>query len=602
MQHAKRNLGIIALAVFCCFLVGATQPVQAVIPIIIGFALGALAIYVVDWLLNTFATPSAGVDPDSLLSLFFNAKNNEWVSLTVAMMDQASSLDAMGYYLGRKTEYAAMSYLNDTLYPTYPQWQILNASVMPELSAMWAALVGGYAESAQDAVRYAQLSFTGTLAGLNLKADSTSLLTGSNDLQLAMKWSRHVSGTLTATNYTLGYIVVTNVSEGTNWVYLWGPNLATLSKLYLEDQLSANSTVITCPNTAAVYYLSPGIYKATLYLYSDSGGNNFDNVVATPALVVYRNMAHYASYGSIALCSPSRHALYSALNFIDTSSNTYTISTTNATTCYANQTAAAIDTAINYANSLANAYWTTLRAAGIYSIEDIPEGIVIPLPDFGFISNEDLANLTQYEIMAMYLMYLKALGNFFNSSTYETITNLTFTYANVTFANCAVIVEGYLYRNDTLITNGSLYFQIYADMNLSIGNNTLPAAGLVYNLNDTTCFMYGAGDVLNATAIYVRDPETGDYVNCTSVNIQAQTIETYLHTSNSGAPATPTGGGSSSGGSSGLLIIIIAVLAVLLLARGKSGSDSPINVIMPKSRAASQEHRPEAVHYAAFVP
>lgn len=606
-NKAKRSVAVMALAIICIGLMVAAQPVQSFvfIPLIV-FSLSVLAGFVTAYLLDTYRPPRPGITADSALSLFFNSKNNEFSSLTTAMKDEASSLDAMGYYLGRKTEYAAMSYLDDTLYPTYPKWIILNNSIYPELSTMWYNLMQGYTSAAQDAIRYAQESFVGDLSGLDLLGGSTSLKTGSNDLVAGIGWAKHTTGAIGTYSYDIGYIVVTNTSEN-NYLCAQGIEAASLMQITFADQLSENTTTVTPTTTMTQYVLSQGIWKVTVHGSGGMGGDNWWYYIFTPALMVYRDMSYYSAYGSTYFYSQSRSGsynpgMYNALNFKDTSGHTYAISTANTTQVYVNGTLSSLDTVAAYANSLAYAYWTTLRNAGIYNASQIPSDQVIPLPDFGFISNDDLAKLNSYEIMAMYLAYLKALGNFFNSTTYKTIINTSFTYANVTFANLGVIVDGCLYRNNTLVTNGSLYIQVYADMDLVVGNNTLNSSGLIYNLNDTACFSYAAGDVLNATSIWVRVPN-GTYTQVSSASIKAETIYAYIHTSNSGDKAVPTGGSSSGGSSSGLVLIIAALVVLLILSRQEKGNSSPVNVIMPRNStsASDREHRPE-VQQAIFAP
>ncbi len=511
-------------------------------------------------------------------------------------MDEASSLNAMGYYLGRKTEYKAMYYLNNTLYPTYPKWQILNASILPELYGMWTNLIGGYSESMQDAVRYAQVSFVGEISALDLKADSTSLKTGDNDLVLVWGAQGNSAGAHGYTNHTLGYIYI-NGTNADNFLWV---NAAVFQsayvRVYFEDQLTANNTMVQpSTGTRAQVTLTTGLYKVILEEKAGSGDDYLYGFY-TDALIVQWD---FATMGSEKIFSLSR-GLYTTLNFIDTNPTTYTIDIANTTDCYMNTTRATLATVINFANALSNAYWTVLRNAEIYDISDIPPNLVIPLPDFAFISNEDMLDLNEYEIMAMYLMYMKALGEFFNSSTYQTIQNTSFSYMNVTFANIGVVVDGFLYRDEALYTNGSLYFQIAEDMCFELGNNTINASGLVYNLNTSSVFTYAPGDIVNATAIRVR-ASNGTYYSATNACIIALTIVAYLFVPEETPAAETTGSGGGGGGGGGGLLIIIAILVLLLIARGnaKGGSGNPINVIMPKSKAV--EHRPAMQHFA-FMP
>jgi hypothetical protein len=589
MKHTKRNLGIMALAILCVYLAGSVTPVVKATETIVMyfFSLSAMGLAIGSWLANIFLPPPAGVTADSHLSLFYHAKDNEFRSLTTTMLDQSSSIDVMGYYLGRKTEYAAMSYLNNTLYPTYPKWQILNASILPELIDMQGALIGGYTSSVQDAVRYAKETFTGALNGLDLQVDASSVKAMTNDFEVLYGFLIDSPG------HTINNVayVVTNNSMVTYYGQAGGSTFYTTS-ITLTDVFNASNTITFSSDNdhgagmgwqGKSQVLPYGIWNIS----TQSGyENGYDLKFFTNGLLPYVDATHASN--TTAIYSQDAGAIYNTLNFHDTSENTYTISMTNTTQTDMAILDGSIDSAVNFANSLANAYWTVLRNAGIYDISDIPPNLVIPLPDFVFMSNEDMLKLNEHEIMAMYLAYLKALGNFFNSSTYQTILNTSFSYANVTFANLGVIVDGFLYRNNTLYTNGSLYIQVYADMDLVIGNNTLNSSGLVYNLNDTSCFSYASGDILNATEIWVR-ASNGTYYSVTNASIKAQTIVAYLYQSDSGPLAEPTGGsGGGGGGGGGGLLIIIAVLVLLLIARGNAkGSGNPINVIMPKSKATA---------------
>jgi len=557
------------------------QPVQSFGPLII-FGLAILAGVVTGYIIDTMTPPPAGVDKDDHLELFYHAKDNELRSLTITLMDQCSSIDTMGYYLGRKTEYAAMSYLNDTLYPTYPKWQILNASILPELSQMWHNLIGGYTSSIQDSVRYAQETFTGELSELDLKFDSTSVKTGSNDFRLMCIQTYNVKGAFAKFNTTLGYMYVNGSQD--EWAYIWqSVNDDSNLKYYFDEVITGNSTAID--QTATTWErvsLADGIYQVIREAYSSSEGTDYHTGFATDSLFVESGSGVPATI-QFRMLSPSRAGTWTGrfetMNFIDSEATTYTIDleTSENTHNYCNVTRATISTVVTFANSLSNAYWTTLRNAEIYDASDIPPEMVIPLPDFGFISNEDILDLNEYEIMAMYLAYMKALGNFFNSSTYELITNTSFYYANVTFANVGVVVNGTLYRDEAKITNGSLYIQVYDDMFLTVGNNTLNSSGLIYNLNDTTCWSYAADDILEILEIWVKDPDTGLYSQVENVTIEAETIEAYLYQSDSGPPAQPAGG-SAAGGGGELIILIVLILLALVLGKsqGGSGGSGPI--------------------------
>jgi hypothetical protein len=580
-----RDKKIIVAAIFClCVMLGAqvaqTQAFIFLIPLVFGLAV--VAGYAFAWLCdNGWGGAPAGVTADSALSLFYNAKNNEMTSLTVGLHDEASSINATGYYLGRKAEYAAMNFLNNTIYPTYPKWQVfdyssanMNQSVLAEIGNTDEAWLVNYNSAIYDMVRYAQQSFTGPLNGLDLKFDTTSCKTGINDFMLVE--TTGFNQIPSNANVTIGYLVapqncllfVTQTQEVNNQAEMW-----------LEGQLTTNSTTILLSVNTAVTYnytITPGVYKV---IAQDHNGVN-GCAVSTNGLLVDTGVSL-----SPAIISETRDHFYTTINFIDTHATTYTISVTNKTQCDPESIRYALDATQNFANNLANAYWTTLRNAGIYSASQIPSDMVIPPPDVAFLTNTDLSQLSVEEIQAMYLAYLKALGNFYNSTTYTNILN--FNTANVTFANEAVLINASASRNSTIYTEGFLYLQVYDDMNLTKGLNTLNSSGLLYNLNDTTCWSYAAGDVLNISNIYVR-MQNGSYVEVNETIITALTIDAYIYNSTSGPPLTPTGSASAGGGGgSGLLILAVIVIAILLLRGRAGGSSGP--VIINKAYATPQK-------------
>lgn len=569
-------IAAVVLIALCAF-TPVQQAVKAQLVILAVFALATVAGYAFAYLCNLWGGAPAGVTVDSALSLFYNAKHNEMMSLTVGASDEASSVNATGYYMGRKAEYATMNFLNNTLYPTFPKWQIfnfsssnMNQSVMAEIGNTFSTWVECYNSAIFDSVRYAQSSFTGPLAGLDLKFDGVSVKTGANDFSLA--YGYHKSGTsYPETNFTIGYAIV--MPNGTNAIY-FNTSLAA-DTIILINTLTGNTTNLGDPTTLTEFTLTPGVYQ--VLINSTSWYWNLElytNVLLVDEGSDNQGSGHFPTDSAICIISPSRGETYTTMNFQDTSAHTYTIDVSNLTDCSLMQVRYSLDATQNFASGLANAYWTTLRNAGIYDISQIPTDQVIPLPDFAFLTNTDLSQLTAAEIQAMYLAYLKALGNFFNSTTYTLITN--FNTANVTFNNEGVIVNASFMNNAQNVTwtSGDLYIQVYDDMNLVIGMNLLNSSGLLYNLNDTTCWRYDSGDYLNISHIYVRSGLNGSYVEVQNATITATTIQAYLYNSSSGTPLVPTGGGAAGGGGSSILLLLaIGVIAIVLL-RGKTQQSS----------------------------
>jgi hypothetical protein len=561
--------------------------VNSILPLIV-FGLAVIAGYFTAWLISTWPGAPAGVSVDSALSLFYNAKNNEATSLTVGLHDEASNINATGFYLGRKAEYAAMNFLNNTLYPTWPKWQVfgysslgnMNQSITNEIGLTYLVWMNNYDSAISDAVRFAQQSFVGPLAGLDLQFNSTSVKTGANDFYLMQYQVIPSYSEAYDINASLGYLIVPSgstcniamsVITGVGWH----------GHIYLIDQIGTNDTAITgTSGTTTVWSVTPGVYEMIECPHADS------MTIGTDGLMVDTTPGAWLT----GMISPSRNALYMTMNFKDTSAHTYTIDVTNTTQVDPDSIRFALDITQNFANSLANAYWTTLRNAGIYSASQIPANMVIPPPDIIFLTNDDLSQLTSPEIMAMYLAYLKALGNFYNSSTYTTIT--TFSTANVTFANEAVIVNASFlnpYQNITW-TEGDLYVQVYQDMHLGLGLNLLNSSGLLYNLNDTTCWSYASGDYLNISHIYVR--ANGTYVEVNETDITALSIDAYIYNSTSGPPLVPTGSAGSGSGSSGLLLILIAIVILMVISRGSGSRGNQGTTINVKRQSAIKPQIP----------
>lgn len=536
------------------------------------------AISAVNWILSIFAPPPAGVTADSHLSLFYNSKNNEFMSATVGMNDEASSINGTGYFLGRVAEYTAMSFLNNTLYPTFPRWTIENAtvgmvnqSISMECSntiEIWGSV---YTSALNDAITYATASFTGSLSGLSLKLDSTNVNTLSgHQFEVMYGFSKAWTSPSSYANDSFGYLIV---NGSATVVYQWNNN-APSSHLYFEDQLKTNNTDIVGTDTSIhKITLTTGIYKV-----NDLGwhGGATIQFLTDGALIEVPSGALPENVTKIVDLTPTNPVLYDSLVFGDTSAHTYTISMSNKTTMNLWNIQQSLDGAQHFAMALAQTYWTTLRNAGIYDQSQIPLNQVIPPPDIAFMTNTDLANLTPEEITAFYLAYLHSLANFFNSTTYTTISN--FAVANVTFANEAVIINASLLNNAKNITwtTGDLYVQVYADMNLTDGLVLLNSTGILYNLNDTpvSCWRYDSGNYLNISHIYVKDSVTGSYVEVNATTITATSISGYIYTSNSGPPAVPAGPAASSGGGGIGTLLIIAAIVVIGIAALRSRAES----------------------------
>lgn len=590
-----RDKKIIVAAIFClCVMLGAqvaqTQAFIFLIPLVFGLAV--IAGYAFAWLCaNGWGGAPAGVTADSALSLFYNAKNNEFNSLTVGLKDESSSINATGYYLGRKAEYATMNFLNNTEYPTFPYYQIMNysaqninQSVFSELYNTGAAWLYDYTSAIQDSVRYAKQSFIGPLAGLDLKLGSSSVKTMTNDFELMAGQDVAIPSVLSGSpiNYDAGALL----SNGSNIAVLenqnQGANALNEKFILINEITNANITETLTNNVFKEISVPLGAWEIWIGGSSSINSGISDNAevkILTDGVII--NLVGDPTYTTTpltAIYSNTTKAIYTTLNFIDTHATTYTIDLTNTTQCDPNAIMVSLDSAQNFAMSLAGAYWSTLEYLGIHQASDIPSNMVIPPPDIAFLTNQDLSQLSVEEIQAMYLAYLKALGNFYNSTTYTTLTQ--FSTANVTFANEAVIVNATAARNGTIYTQGDLYLQVYQDMTLIQGVNTLNSSGLIYNLNDTTCWSYAAGDVLNITNIWVK--VNGTYQKVNETTITALTIDAYIYNSSSGTPLQPTPSATGGGGSSGLLIIAIIVILVLML-RGRAGSSTTNNYKITRS-------------------
>jgi hypothetical protein len=714
-----------------------------------------------NWVLNIFVPPPAGVLPDSQLSLFYNEQNNEFNSLTVGTNDQASALNGTGYYFARCAEYATMNYLGTSPFPEYQIMQYsdenTNGSIATTLENITASWCSGYSSVIQDSVRYAQQSFTGSLSGLSLKVGSSNVATMTNDFLLMYGETYTAPSTTSAQNINEGYLIsedspvfysITGEATPITGGYSWGDQgMCTLIFTNADNSnqtIAYNASLVDGGTMSNEIILPSGIWQVNVTnAYSSTDYALNLNILSDGCWINSPTSTTFTP--CVYIVSNATKGLYSSLTFINTEGAQSVINLGNTTTINLIPAMQALDGAQNFALGCASAYWTVLTGAGITSASQIPPNEVVPPPDVAFLTNDDLSLLSPQEISAFYLAYLHSLANFYNSTTYQTISHMTL--ANVTFSNAAVVINGslltvqnvsagspgslevgttgfdtlsstytipstlsdpnypilwgwagdypyyafsdynplgktitsatlYFYQagtssgstysgtcyalqpgtgtainsaplpsslagyvpidvtaymqscasgsttfngfviNDTVSageiyaggaesnstdpvylqinttsgsgnytlqyttwTTGDLYIQVYADMNLTDGMNLLNSSGLIFNLNDTTCYSYSAGDYLNISHIYIKTSDNGQYTEVNSTEINATSISAYLYTAYSGPaaqaypPPAPTGGSSL-----GELAIILFVVLIVIVALRKPSSSGSINV------------------------
>lgn len=542
-MRAERSLAVLALAIFCIFLVASAQPVQA-LPLALGFALGIGFIYLLDWIIGYFSPPPAGVTIPDHLSLFYNSKKNEIDAVTANVLTMASLVNETGYYLGRKAQYAAMQYANVSDYNSV-KWRVLwDAGVLNETGQLYQGISQGYANIIKDCIRYST-NFVGTYSSMDFKLGGASTKSWTNfNVSMVFYYSLpygsyNTLGGLGRTYYvvgpakviyhhyvdhgsgtTNGYVKVYDLLNNSNVIYQWTHSQSDVNKYDVVD-------------------LPEGYYKVDFYVYSQWYSGSTSNYVQLEWMIDGLILSPYPSDGvNIGVVAFQNYGIYNLMNFTESvTPRSYSISIDNNNFALWSLRSN-LDTTINFASALAQSYHTTLRDLGYTDPSQIPPNYAIPPVDVAFISNEDVNRLSPAEIYAIYVAYLKALGNFFNSTTYQSITALE--PANVTFANMAVKVIGNVSRDGTVYTNGTLYLQVYQNLTLTANqSHVLNASGLVYNLDDKKVFTYQPGDVLNVTDILVYDPssQTG-YRQATEATISPMSVDVYVHTSDSG---TPTG-------------------------------------------------------------
>lgn len=542
-MRAERSLAVVALALFCVGLVMSAQTVTAFSPAL-AFALGIGIGILINWIIQTFMPPPAGVSIPDHLSLFYNAKKNEIDAITTNTLTMATLVNETGFYLGRKAQYAAMQYVNVSDYNSV-KWKVLyDAGVLNETGTLYYGISQGYANIIKDCIRYST-NFVGTYAPMDFRLGSASTKSWTNfnvsfvfgtvrdfseALSFVAEWSYYVIGPFTLHYYvqndwgsgdTNGFVRVYDLMNNSNIVYQWSYGNQDITRTIVESFPS-------------------GYYQVHVRFYSQyyvgSSRNYLGYRVGIDGLIV---SPYPTDMVTPYIYAYQTNTFYNSFTFAESSSGTsYTINVNNANFALWNLRGN-LDTTINFASTLAQSYHTTLRGLGYTDPANIPANIVVPPVDVAFISNEDMNRLSAAEVFAIYVAYLKALGNLFNSTSYQQLLRVE--PANVTFANMAVKVIGSMSRNGTVYTNGTLYLQVYQNLTLTANqSHVLNASGLVYNLDERRVFTYQPGDVLNVTDILVYDPRsTTGYTSATNATISPMTVEVYIHTSDSGLP---TGG------------------------------------------------------------
>lgn len=542
-MRPERSLAVMALAIFCVALVFSAQTVAAIPPLAVAFALGAGFIWLLDWLIGYFSPPPAGVTIPDHLSLLYNTKKNEIDAVTTNVLTMASLVNETGYYLGRKAQYAAMQYVNVSDYNAV-KWIVLNQSgVLSEAGQLYRGISNGYANIIKDCIRYST-NFVGTYSPMDFKLNTTSTKSWTNfDVKLVfgtllpwtdvstmggVTYTYYVAGPFTLTYYvkndwgsesTNGYVKVFDMLNNSNVVYEWSYGNQDVEKTIIQE-------------------FGEGIYKVEFRFYSQyylGSTRNYlmyrigiDGLILSP--YPFNAITPY-------IWANQTNNLYTSMTFSESQNGTsYSISVNNDVfALWALRSN--LDTTINFASALAQSYHTTLRGLGYTDPSSIPPNIAIPPVDVAFISNDDINRLSAAEIYAIYIAYLKALGDFFNSTTYQNVTALE--PSNVTFANMAVKVIGSMSRNGTVYTNGTLYLQVYQNLTLAVNqSHVINSSGLVYNLDQKRVYTYQPGDILDVTDILVYDPSSSSgYSSATNATISPMTVQVYIHTSDSGTPS-----------------------------------------------------------------
>ncbi len=543
-MRPERSLAVMALAVFCVALVLGAQTVTAVAPAIV-FALGIGIGILVEWLVGFFSPPPAGVTIPDHLSLFYNTKCSEIDAITTNTLTMASLVNETGFYLGRKAQYAAMQYINTSDYNSV-KWKVLwDSGVLNETGQLYNGISQGYANIVKDCIRYST-NFVGTYATMDFKLGTTSTKSWTNfsvnfvfgairstdnaNNMGEIVYEYYVAGPFTlvyrlqndwGSSTTSGHVKVFDLLNSSNLLYEWTYGNQDVTKVITQSY-------------------GEGLYKVSIRFQSNYYPGSTYNYVYYWFGIDGLILSPYPSNGvNPYIWAHQTNTLYSAMTFSESvNSTSYTVNVNNDVfALWALRSN--LDTTINFASALAQSYHTTLRGLGYTDPTQIPANITIPPVDIAFISNEDMNRLSAAEIYAIYIAYLKALGNLFNSTSYQQLLRVE--PANVTLANMAVKVIGSMSRNGTVYTNGTLYLQVYQNLTLTVNqSHVLNASGLVYNLDERRVFTYQPGDVLNVSQILVYDPrsETG-YSEAINATIRPMTVEFYIHMSDSGQP---TGG------------------------------------------------------------
>jgi len=516
------------------------------VPLALAFALGIGFIFLLDWLISYFTPPPAGVTIPDHLSLFYFSKKNEIDAVTANVLTMASLVNETGYYLGRKAQYAAMQYVNVSDYSTV-KWKVLwDSGVLNETGQLYHGISQGYANIIKDCIRYST-NFFGTYEPMDFKLGTTSTKSwtdhnvnivfgavrawGDSNTLGEVLFNYYVVGPFTfvysinndrGSGTTQGHVKVFDLLNNSNVIYQW---------TYGNEDISFSTA----------QRFGEGLYQVQFRFYSQyvsgSTWNYLSYIIGIDGLI----LTPYPSNGVAPyIWANQTKSVYTSMTFSESQNSTsYTINVNNDVfALWALRSN--LDATINFASTLAQSYHTTLRDLGYTDPSSIPPNVAVPPVDIAFISNDAVTRLSAAEIYAIYIAYLKALGDFFNSTTYQNVVALE--PANVTFANMAVKVVGSMSRNDTVYTNGTLYLQVYQDLTLTANeSHIMNASGLVYNLDEKRVFTYQPGDVLNVTDILIYDPSSSTgYSSATNATISPMTVQVYIHTSDSGTPTGQT--------------------------------------------------------------
>lgn len=582
-MRKERSFAVIALALFCCFLVGSAQPVHAVIPLI-PFALGMLAGSVlVGWLLGVFTTPYPGISPLDLLQNFYSAKVNEFRALTTGLNNTAEALEGVSYYLSRKATTTAQMYINES---TFPANKVLNVSgILTEASNEYFSYIQSYQYIFDDIRRYTSASLTGDYASLTTRISTvgsydTNLKTESSEIRLMRDYQFRVPSN---TPGTVTFNIVANNSRliiRTDY-----DNTYQYGTLTIQDCNNGSTVVNTATYVNQVYsYTLSGHYFVTLSILGKP--DSWEQGIITDAFIynisqtTYQVLSLEYSWIKVSdVINPSNRAVmwnsHAGIRFTD-GTNNFTISNTNKTTFNLETLRQTLDTALMFAKSNAQSHWQLLRSLGYTDPSQIPPQYVIPPTDVAFISNEDMVNLSYSEIYAMYIAYLKALSNFFNSSTWQQANLTQLLPQNVSFINVAIKVNGTIYRNNTAYAGPSqFYLQVFADMVLrNDTRTTLNQSGIVYDIVNNMAYSYQPNDEIQITALYVKMPN-GEYQQVDTASISSTTIESYVHYSDTYTPTPTTTTPSKSGLPwkwillGGAVFVLLVVFSPMLNEMGK---------------------------------